>query len=96
MPSDNGLSEMWLTEYPKEPNETEQQYSDKISDLIETVFQVAQRYGYRKISNDHRIVVLTVSLPRRLRIVDSSLEDETVPRPAPKQIAPQIALSSIR
>lgn len=96
MPSDDGLSEMWLTEYPRGPNETEQQYSDRIADLIETVFQIAPRYGYRKISNDHRVVVLTIHYPQRLRIVDSSLEDETVPRPAPKQIAPQIALSSIR
>lgn len=96
MPSDDGLSEMWLNEYPRGPNETEQEYSARISDHIETVLQIERRYGYRKISNDHRVVVCTVLFPQRLRIVDSSLEDETAPRPPPKQRAPRAVSSSIR
>lgn len=96
MPSDEGLSEMWLNEYPRDPNETEQEYAARISDHIETIFQIERRYGYRKISNDHRVVVCTVSFPQRLRIVDSSLEDETGPRPPQGPRAPQAVSSSIR
>lgn len=97
MPSDDGLSEMWLNEYPRNPGETEQNYCARISDHIENFLQIEQQYGYRKISNDHRVVVLTVSLPQRLRLVNSTLEDETGrPRPGSKQIRPQTVVSSIR
>ncbi|POS71705.1 hypothetical protein DHEL01_v209899 [Diaporthe helianthi] len=98
MPSDDGLSEVWLNEHPRNPGETEQDYCARISDHVLNLFQVEQRYGYRKISDDHRVVVLTVSLPQRLRVVvNSTLEDETArPRPGPTQIKPQTALSSTR
>lgn len=96
MPSDNGLSEMWLNEYPRGLVETAQQYSDRIANLIEATFQAADRYGYRKISNQHRILALTISFPNRQRIVDSSLEDETRPSPTSTQPAPRSVLSSLR
>ncbi|KAG8168366.1 hypothetical protein KVR01_001115 [Diaporthe batatas] len=97
MPSDDGLSEMWLNEHPRNSGQTEKDYRARISDHIEAFLQIVQRYGYRKISNDHRVVVLTVSLPQRLRVVNSTLEDETArPQLGPKQIKPQAVLSSIR
>lgn len=97
MPSDDGLSEMWVKEYPRNPGEAEQDYCARISDHIESSLQIEERYGYRKINNDHRVVVLTVSLPQRPQVVNSRLEDETArPRPGSTQIRPQTLLSSIR
>lgn len=97
MPSDDGLSEMWLKEHPRASDETDIQYSDRIARIVEAVFRSEDRYGYRKISNDHRVVALTISFPNRERlVVNSMLEDETDPTLPPTQPAPQIVSSSIR
>ncbi|KAG6359511.1 hypothetical protein INS49_013032 [Diaporthe citri] len=78
-------------------DETDPQYSNRIARTVEAVFRSEDRYGYRNISNDHRVVALTVSFPNRERlIVNSMLEDETDPALPPTQLAPQPVSSSIR
>lgn len=97
MPSDDGLSEMWLNEHPKASDETDLQYSNRITRILEGVFKSEDRYGFRNISNRNRVVLLTVSFPNRERqVVDSVLEDETDPTLPPAQPAPQSVSSSIR
>lgn len=96
MPSDDGLSEMWLKEFPQESDETDQQYHDRIARILQAVLQHADRYGYRRVSNDHRVVALTVAFPTRQRIVNSRLEEDKNPPPDPAVPAPQSVLSSIR
>lgn len=97
MPSDDGLSEMWLKEWPKESDETDLQYSNRIARVVQAVFRTEDRYGFINISNNHRVLALTVSFPNRERkIVDSVLEDETKPAPPPQQPAPQPVSSSLR
>lgn len=96
MPTDDGLSEMWLKEHPKTSDETDLQYSSRIARIVEAVFRAEDRYGFINISNDHRVLALTVSFPNRERVVNSFLEDETDPALEPAQPAPQPVLSSIR
>ncbi|KAL2282254.1 hypothetical protein FJTKL_11075 [Diaporthe vaccinii] len=97
MPSDDGLSEMWLKEHPKASDETDLRYSNRIARTVEAVFRAEDRYGYRNISNDHRVMALTVSFPNRERlVVNSMLEDETDTALPPTQPGPQLVSSSIR
>lgn len=96
MPSDDGLSEMWLKERPKISDETDQQYAQRIARIVKEAFEAEDRYGFIRISNDHNVLALTVSFPNRERVVGSVLEDETDPTLDPAQPAPQPVLSSIR
>lgn len=96
MPSDDGLSEMWLKERPKTSKETDQQYAERIARYVQDVFETEDRYGFIRINNDHNVLALTVSFPNRERVVGSVLEDETDPALDPEQPAPQPVLSSIR
>lgn len=97
MPTDDGLSEVWLKEQPKTSDETDLDYFDSIALTLGVIFRTEVRYGFIKISNDHSVLALTVAFPNRERIVvDSVLEDETDPALEPAQPAPQAVLSSIR
>lgn len=96
MPSDDGLSEMWLKERPKTSDETDQQYAQRIARIVKDVFETEDRYGFIRISNDHSVLALTVAFPNRERVVGSVLEDDTDPALEPAQPAPQPVLSSIR
>lgn len=100
MPSDKTLSEMWPAKHPQAPDETDQEYCNRITDMLDVTFQTADRYGYIKISNDHRVLAHRVDsfpeVPRQYRIQDARLEDDTESTLVTGQPEPQPALSSMR